>query len=476
MPFFRYDQALEESSFFCFLMIGVAMHEKKIKLLQDSISKLLRRDATVHLKKALSKIHPADIAHIFRYFDLKDQKTLLSLISDLERAADVLAELDPDSWPQLAGLLDRDYLVSIVHEMADDDSALFIRSLPDDLAEDILTEMHDDQSEEVERLLGYDEDSAGGIMSSDVFSLNQDLTVQQAIEKLQDAQDYEMVFYLYVTDEHNHLVGVLSLRQLLTVPPKTKLSDIMSTNVIRVRVDMDQEYVAELVAKYNILAIPVVDEHGKLMGLITVDDVIDVMRDEATEDILRMAGTSEEELLLGFKSFRIARLRLPWLLTTLFGGVVTGSLMWMFKATLEQVIMLVSFVPVITGMGGNVGGQSSTILIRGFATGRIDFTSLRQVFFKELRVGMIMGAVCGVVISVVAMVWHQNLYIGIVVGLAMVAAITVAACMGVLVPSFFKKVGIDPAIASSPFIQTANDITGILIYFGTATLFIKVLI
>lgn len=452
------------------------MHEKKMRLLQDSISKLLRRDATPNLKNVLSKIHPADIAHLFRYFDINEQKTLLSLISDLDRAADVLAELDPDSWPELAGLLDRDYLVSIVHEMADDDSALFIRSLPNELAEDLLTEMHDDHSEDVERLLGYEEDSAGGIMSTDVFSLNQDLTVKQAIEKLHDSQDYEMVFYVYVTDEHNHLVGVLSLRQLLTVAPHTKLSAIMSTNVIRVRVDMDQEYVAELVAKYNILAIPVVDEHGKLMGLITVDDVIDVMRDEATEDILRMAGTTEEELLLGFKSFSIARLRLPWLLTTLCGGVVTGSLMWMFKATLEQVIMLISFVPVITGMGGNVGGQTSTILIRGFATGRIDFSSLHQVFFKELRVGLIMGSVCGIVIALVAMLWHQNLYIGLVVGLAMVAAITVAACMGVMVPAFFKKIGIDPAIASSPFIQTANDITGILIYFGTATVFIQLLV
>ncbi|MFO7577473.1 MAG: magnesium transporter [Pelovirga sp.] len=452
------------------------MHDKKMKLLQDSISKLLRRDATPNLKKALAKIHPADIAHLFRYFSIEEQKTLLALIPDLDRAADVLAELDPDSWPELAELLDRDYLVSIVHQMADDDSALFIRSLPDELAEDILTDMHDEQSEEVERLLGYAEDTAGGIMSTDVFSLNQDLTVKQAIERLQDSQDYEMVFYVYVTDEHNHLVGVLSLRQLLTVAPQTRLSAVMSTNVIRVRVDMDQEYVAELVAKYNILAIPVVDEHGKLMGLITVDDVIDVMRDEATEDILRMAGTTEEELLLGFKSFRIARLRLPWLLTTLFGGVTTGFLMWMFKSTLEQVIMLISFIPVITGMGGNVGGQSSTILIRGFATGRIDFSSLRQVFFKELRVGLIMGAVCGVVIAMVAMLWHENLYLGIVVGLAMIAAITVAACMGVLVPSFFKKVGIDPAIASSPFIQTANDITGILIYFGTATIFIRLLI
>ncbi len=452
------------------------MHEQKMQVLQGSVSKLLRRGATPNLKKALGKIHPADIAHLFRYFSLNEQKKLLGLVPNLDLAAEVFSEIDPDSQAKLAELLDKDFLISLVGEMADDDSAVLIRSLPNELAEDVLAALNDEISDDVEQLLGYDEDTAGGIMSTDVFSLRQELTVKQAIEAMQDSKDYEMVFYVYVVDEHNHLVGVLSLRQLLTVPPSTCLANIMTTDVLRVRTDMDQEEVAELVAKYNILAIPVVDEHGKLMGLITVDDVIDVMRDEATQDILRMAGTSEEELMYGYKSFQVARLRLPWLLATLAGGVVTGTLMWFFRATLEQVIMLVSFVPVITGMGGNVGGQTSTIIVRGFATGRIDFTMLRQVFFKELRVGLIMGSVCGLMIASVAMIWHQNLYLGLVVGLAMVIAISVAACMGVLATAFFKKVGIDPAIASSPFVQTVNDITGILIYFSTATLFLQHLI
>ncbi|HEY5673517.1 MAG TPA: magnesium transporter [Malonomonas sp.] len=452
------------------------MQEQKIQVMQGTIKKLLRRGATSNLKNVLAKIHPADIAHLFRYFDLEEQKTLLSLFSDVERAADVFVELESDTWATLAELLDKDYLVSLVQKMADDDSVELIRNLPPALAEEVLDKLHGEQSDDVAQLLGYDEDTAGGIMSTDVFSLDQDLTVQQAIEALQDAEDYEMVFYVYVTDEHNHLVGVLSLRQLLNVPASTPLAKIMKTDVLRVRADMDQEEVAVLVAKYNILAIPVVDERGKLMGLITVDDVIDVLRDEATEDMLRMAGTSEDELLLGYKSFQIARLRLPWLLTTLCGGVITGSLMWHFKATLEQVVVLISFIPVITGMGGNVGGQTSTIIVRGFATGRIDFSMLRQIFFKELRVGLIMGTICGLVISAVAIVWHQNLYLGLVVGIAMAVAISVAACMGVLATSFFKKVGIDPAIASSPFVQTVNDITGILIYFSTATLFIKHLI
>jgi magnesium transporter len=211
------------------------------------------------------------------------------------------------------------------------------------------------------------------------------------------------------------------------------------------------------------------------MGIITVDDVIDVMREEATEDIYKMAGSSDEELLYGYKSFKIARLRLPWLITNLFGGVITGYLMWLFKATLEEVIALISFIPVITGMGGNVGGQSATIVVRGFATGRVDVSTMRQVFLKELRVGVIMGVVCGTTIGLVAFFWHHNPYLGLVVGLAMVTAMSVAATMGVVAPFFFKRVGVDPAIASTPFVQTANDITGILIYFGTATLFLSYL-
>ncbi len=448
------------------------MQEQRMQVLLGTVKKLLRRGANTHLSKALAKIHPADIAHLFRFLDLKDQTLLFGLISDKARAADVLSELDWSSGAQLLEKIDRETIITVLQEMADDDSVELLRNMPDEFAEEILAAMQSEHSEDIEQLLGYDEDTAGGIMSTDVFSLDQNLSVREAIEALQDAEEFEMVFYVYVTDEHNHLVGVLSLRQLLTVPPATFLKKVMTTDVFRVRFDMDQEHVAALVAKYNILAIPVVDDTGKLMGLVTVDDVIDVMRQEATEDILMMAGTSDEELLYGNRSFRIARLRLPWLLTTLFGGVVTGSLMWHFRMTLEQAIALISFIPVITGMGGNVGGQTSTIVVRGFATGHIDFPIIRQVFLKELRVGLIMGLVCGLSIATIAFFWHHNIYLGLVVGIAMAVAISVAACMGVLAAAFFKKIGIDPAIASSPFVQTVNDITGILIYFSTATFFL----
>ncbi|MEJ2199748.1 MAG: magnesium transporter [Desulfuromonadaceae bacterium] len=446
--------------------------DQKLQMLLATVRKLIRRGAYPNLAKVLSKSHPADIAHLFRYLELKEQRILFNLLSNAEVSAYVLSELDHATGAQLLEQIDKETITEVLQEMPYDDAVDIIRNMPEELAEEVLQIMKDEHSDEIEELLKYGEDTAGGIMATEIFSLSEELSVREAIEALQGAQDVEMVFYIYVTDEYNHLVGVLSLRQLLTVPPSASLKDIMTTDVISVRTDIDQEEVAQLVAKYNILAIPVVDEGNKLMGIITVDDVIDVMREEATEDIYKMAGSSNEELLYGYRSFKIARLRLPWLLTNLFGGVVTGFLMWLFKATLEEVIALISFIPVITGMGGNVGGQSATIMVRGFATGRIDMDTLLKVFLRELRVGLIMGVVCGCTIGAIAFGWHHNPYLGLVVGLAMVTAVTVAATMGVLAPAFFKRIGVDPAIASIPFVQTANDITGILIYFGTATMFL----
>ncbi|MEA3465342.1 MAG: magnesium transporter [Thermodesulfobacteriota bacterium] len=446
--------------------------EQKTQILLDTVKKLIRRGAHPNITNLLKKTHPADIAHLFRYLDLKDQSVLFNMIEDVDAAAEVLAEIEHTVSALLLEQIEKDTAVDVLQHMSHDDAVDIIQNMPEELADEVLDSMQDDCSEEIEHLMRYQEDSAGGIMSTEFFSLREDITAKEAIEELQGAVDVEMVFYIYVTDTHNHLVGVLSLRQLLMVPPGRLLRDIVSPDVISVRVDRDQEEVAHQVAKYNILAIPVVDDHNKLLGIITVDDVIDVMRQEATEDIYKMAGASEEELMYGYKSFKIARLRLPWLLVNLFGGIGTGYLMWLFQLTLKEVVALISFIPVITGMGGNIGSQSATIVVRGFATGRIDFNTMRQVFLKELRVGLIMGLVCGLTVAGIATIWHHNIYLGLVVGVAMVTAMTVAATMGVLAPAFFKRIGVDPAIASTPFVQTANDITGILIYFGTATMFL----
>jgi len=331
---------------------------------------------------------------------------------------------------------------------------------------------HEGQKD-VEDLLQYEEKTAGRIMTTEFFALHEDTTAEEAMKAIQENSEAEMVFYLYDIDERNHLVGVVSLRQLVIVSPKTKLKDIMTTDVISVTTDTDQEEVARIVERYNFLAIPVVDEKNHLMGIITVDDVIDVLREEATEDIMKMVGTKEEEFVYHDKVTRVARLRLPWLITNLFGGLVTGYLLWLFKVTIKDMLALITFVPVITGMGGNVGVQSSSIMVRGFATGKVNFGRVKQFLFREIMIGFLMGTICGIVVGLVGYIWHHSFVLGIVVGIAMMAAMTVAATMGTLVPTFFRKIHVDPAIASGPFVTTSNDIVGILIYLGTATLILK---
>jgi len=450
---------------------------QKQHLLVETIRKLIRREADVNLNKILSKTHPADIALLFKYFSPLERKMIFSLLlNDTKRAAEVLSEVEPATCVELLGSMDRDKIPALFGHIAADDKAEILAHLPKDLAEEILQLVKEKDSQEVEALMKYAEDTAGRIMTTNFFSLNEDVTIKDAIQALQEASHVEMVFYLYVTDQRGHLVGVVDLRQLLLHPPTVKLKDIMIPDVERVTTDMDQEEVARIVAKYNILAVPVVDEENKLVGIITVDDVIDVIRDEATEDILKMAGTSEEEIVYGEKIFKIARVRLPWLITNLFGGIITGYLMWLFKITIRDILAIVTFIPVITAMGGNLGTQSASIVVRGFATGRIDFKSLKRVILKEIKVGILMGFICGSVVGVFAYLWHGIFYLGVVVAVAMVSAMTVASLVGTLAPAVFKSLRIDPAVSSGPFVTTANDITGILIYLGTATFFLKYLV
>jgi magnesium transporter len=444
----------------------------KMQITVETTRKLLRMQAMGKVSNVIQKLHPADLAHIFSYFSEAEQRAIFNLIKDPAKAAEVLSEIEWVVGAQLLQTMDTKRIIQILQEMPSDDTAEIISNLPEELAEELLQGMKKKDLEEVEGLLSYPEETAGRIMNPVYFSLHENTTVREAIKAVQKEADTEMVLYIYVVDDRKHLVGVVSLRQLLLVPSLKRLREIMSTEVFSVQTSEDQEEVARVVEKYNILAVPVVDEENKLVGVITVDDVIDILRDEATEDFLKMAGTREEEFAYVDDVLKVSRLRFPWLITNLLGGLITGYLLWLFKITLEDVLALITFIPVITAMGGNAGLQSSTIMIRGFATGRIEYARLTNILFKELRVGIIMGLICGSVVGGVGTLWHGNI-IGVVVCMAMVIAMTVACTMGALVPSFFRKIHIDPAIASGPFVTTANDITGIIIYMGTATIFLK---
>lgn len=442
----------------------------RLQVTMETTRKLLRMKAMGKVSKVIEKLHPADIAHILEYLSEGEEKAVLNLIKDPAVAAEVLSELEWGTAASILQSMETGKIISILQNMPSDDAVEIISNVPEELAEKLLEGMKKD---ELEDLLSYPEETAGRIMNPVYFALHEDTTVAEAIKAVRQAADAEMVFYVYVLDDRNHLVGVVSLRQLLLTNPDARVRSIMNTEVFSVATHEDQEEVARVVEKYNILAVPVVDEENKLVGVITVDDVIDILRDEATEDFLKMAGTREEEYLYASNSVKVSRLRIPWLLTNLAGGLLTGYLLWLFKVTIRDVLALVTFIPVITAMGGNAGLQSSTIMVRGLATGRTGYVKLSLIVWKELRVGMIMGVVCGAVVGIVGLLWHGNPMLGAVVCVAMIIAMTMACTMGALIPSFFSKLHVDPAIATGPFVTTANDITGILIYLGTATLFLK---
>ncbi|HXF93321.1 MAG TPA: magnesium transporter [Nitrospiraceae bacterium] len=441
-----------------------------------SFQRLLRRGAITNLAKMLGRMHPADIARVINHLSSpKEKRTVFELVRGEAQRGQVLSELDGDSINQVLSDLPPSDVAWLLKDLGPDDVAYILGVLPEERAKEILALMKTEDSTEIADLLKYPKDSAGAIMTTEFFSLPEDTTAQEAIRRLQHATDAEMVFYIYVTDKENHLVGVLSLRQLLTVPPATPLKNIMTRDVISVTVDTDQEEVARQVASYNLLAIPVVEKDNTLVGIITVDDVVDVIREEATEDMLKMAGAIEEETQSKSSSLAAARLRLPWLFTNLIGSLVSGAILWFFRFTIQEVVAIVSFIPVIAAMGGNVGLQSSTLIIRGLATGSIELTDVGKVFFREIRITLLMGLACCIILTLVGWLWHGHAVLGMVIGASMMIAFVVSTSMATFMPILLKRMGIDPAIAAGPFVTTANDITGITIYLTLATVFLEYL-
>ena len=445
-------------------------------MMVETIRKLLHREAWHNVNKIITKFYPADIAHLMRFLNEEEQHLLFSRITDIEKAAETLSELEISLASEIIIRLPEEQSIQILKAMSDDDKADLLAHLPEDLSHTLLEKLGTEESQEIETLLSYDDDTAGGIMTTEFFALSEDCDIAEAVEAIRRRGDEaETVFYIYVVDQREHLVGIVSLRKLILSQPEVTLRQIMNSNLVKVNINTDQEIVAQLVEKYNILAIPVVDDENKLVGIVTVDDVIDVIREEATEDIFRMVGTDVTEMVYADNIWIIAKIRLPWLLTNLLGGIATGYLMWLFKATLHQVLALITFIPVITGMGGNVGTQSSSITVRGLATGRITLENVRRSIWREAKIGITMGIICGLVVGLIALAWHHEAIIGLVVAIAMSASMTIAAAMGALVPTIFQRLKIDPAIASGPFVTTSNDIIGILVYMGTASISLKYL-
>jgi len=417
------------------------------------------------LRSAVADLHPADIAIIIQSLD-RDLRDALFYSLDEEMSAQVLPELDESVRGELIEELSTQSIAEVAEAMPLDDAADLLGELTDEQTAEVLEQMEDTASEEVKELLQFPEDTAGSIMNPELVAVEEHMTASDTVVHLRSIGKNDFAFYIYVVDDQRKLLGVVPLRALVTVDPNTKLRDIAAIDVISVPVDADQEEIAGMFKRYGLPAMPVVDKEGKLLGRITVDDVLEVAEDEATEDAYKLGGTSDEELA-STSVVRVAGLRLPWLLICLCGTMLSMLVIWMFQGTLGEMLAVSLFIPVITAMGGNSGLQATTVTVRSLATGHIHPGRILEVVAREVGIGLLLGCIVGLLVAAVASFLDPVL--GLAVGCSMFCGISAAVTLGVLVPITLKKCNIDPAIASGPFITTMNDVLGLLIYFTLAT-------
>nr|HID58434.1 magnesium transporter [Desulfobacterales bacterium] len=447
------------------------LSSESTKILLETIKRLIRRGAMSNLRKIINKTHAADLALIFRLLTPREQKLIFDLMERTEQKAELFREVEHEHLVNVIEDMPPEKIVEILHVMPRDDVADILEKFDKEQTRYILELMREEDSAKVKGLLRYDTKTAGGIMSPDFIALTENATAKEAIASLQ-RENIEMAFYLYVVDDDMHLVGVISLRQLVLVPPETKLKEIMSTDIVSVQTSMDQEDVAKIVARYNLLAVPVVDENNKLVGIVTVDDVIDIIREEATEDILKMAGAGEEFVAGPYSVLKSIRKRIPWLFASWIGGIIASYVIKHFQHDLNKLVYLAAFMPIIMGMGGNVGNQSSTIVVRGLATGRLNVKQFWQIISTELSTGFVLGFIYGTLLGMFANFQYEIWALGLVVGLGMVCSMTLAAAVGSFLPLIFMRFHVDPAVATGPFVSTATDVLSMVLYFNIAKMLI----
>ena len=423
------------------------------------------------LKKLIDDMRAADLADLIEYLDPEERLFIFNLLEP-DGAGEVLVEIETPVQERILKDLDNQAITEIVQGLDSDDAADLVGDLPDDRAREIIERVGDEVSGELEKLLPYPEDTAGGIMALEFVAVKADASVKDAIDTIREKrEEVENLYYIWVVDDLGKLVGVISLKDLVLEPTDRKISDIMNPEVISVHVDTDQEEVARLVKKYDLVAIPVVGDDQRLAGRITHDDIIDVIEEEADEDISLMAGVIDQEIAEE-STLKISRARLPWLIAGLFGGIIAAAVINQFESSLEKVLALSFFFPVIMAMGGSTGTQAATIVVRGLATGDISLMNIGKRLWMEMRVALVNALVCGILLALIVGTWVSDYGLGSVVGLALVLIIVNAGVIGSAIPMALEKWNIDPALATGPFVTTSNDILSLLIYLGLVTIYL----
>ena len=435
---------------------------------------MVRTEHRTQVRRILSKSHPADVAAVFPSMTPSERRQVFEQLPNDEAAGAVLVELEAGVLADFLERLADERIVAILAALPSDDATDLLLAVDEERKDRLFGMLSLDEQSEAESLIGYDPKSAGGLMSTEVFALPAKTTASEALRDLQtDGDNAEVVFYLYVVNEHQHLVGVMSLRELVRAPASKPLSELMIHDVIRVRVDTDQEEVARLVARYNLLAVPVVDANNRLVGVVTVDDIIDVIRHEATEDILKMAGAGEtqsphESPLVGLQR------RLPWLLPSFVAGILGVFVVSFYQDHLVHLLSLAALIPLLMTLAGNVGTQSSVIVTRWMAVGHLEFVDVGRILAREIAIGVVIGLVYGglTALFVGAYFGAQNgtpaVDFALVTGGAVACAMLLATMLGAAAPFLFDKFGLDPAVASGPFVTTTIDVLAIWVYLALA--------
>jgi len=433
----------------------------------EAIRRLVRRRMARPLARAIQKSSAGDIVDACAHLTTEQCLFLMDQIADDAVAGEVLVALPQTNLDAVVAAVSFDDLLRWLVEIEPDDLADLVARLPDELRDEVLARLDEAEREEVEDLLAWPPDSAGGIMSPVVFRCDEERTCREAIGMLQEQPDVEMVFYLYVENGAGQLVGVTSLRNLLINPPSTTLRDVMSADVIVVAPETDQEEVARIAARYDLLAVPVADENRRLLGIVTIDDVIDVIREEAVEDMMLMAGVGETYDLHGGSATSSARARLKWLTVTLVAGLVLSEVIGGFETTMSANVAIAGFIPVVMGMGGNVGIQAATITVRNLATGHVSLTEgVRGLLLRECLVGMLLGLAFGAALTGWGLVrYWPDWTIGASVGLSILLALMTASVLGTGIPLLLERLRVDPAVATGPFVTTLIDLIAVVVYF-----------
>ncbi len=440
--------------------------------LVKEIKELIREGKTEDLRRIIDKMKPADAADLIEHLDPDERVFIFKLLEPVS-AGEVLVEVEPPIQEDIVEKMDNRSLTEIVETLDSDDAADLVGFLPKERAKSIIDSVEKQVSEELKKLLPYPEDTAGGIMALEFVAVRADATIKDAIEVIRKKKDeIKNLYHVWVVDDEGRLVGVVSIRDLLLESPEKKIKEIMNTDVIYVDVNTDQEEVARLFKKYDLVSIPVVDEKKRLIGRITYDDIIDVIEEEADEDMSIMAGIVDQEIA-EVSSLKISKARLPWLIVSFVGEIIAAFVINRYVASIQKIIAISFFFPVIMALGGATSQQAAIIVVRGIATGDISVLNLGKRIFLEIKTALIIGTILGILLGAVVYFWLSSLYLGAIIALALVLVILNAGFIGAAVPVVLYKLNVDPAFATGPFVATTNDILGLFVYLSLVSWFLR---